>query len=48
MTNILIDNVTTEKVSDCCSAPVYAPTDTWAICMDCKEHCDAVEEQSND
>ena len=31
-------------VSDCCSAGVYAPTDDWAICLDCKEHCDPVLE----
>lgn len=30
-------------ISDCCSAKVYAPTNDWAICLDCKEHCDVVE-----
>ena len=40
---LLADAVSSDKVSDCCSASVYAPTDTWAICMDCKEHCGVVE-----
>ena len=32
-----------EKISNCCSAKVFAPTDTWAICIDCKEPCGIVE-----
>lgn len=30
-------------ISDCCSADVYAPTEDWAICMDCKKHCDVID-----
>ena len=31
-----------QPMSNCCSARVYSPTGDWAICMDCKEHCEAV------
>jgi hypothetical protein len=42
---LLSDVISDDKVSNCCGAKVYAPTDDWAICMDCKEHCDAVSEE---
>ena len=32
-----------EKLSHCCGASVYAPTDEWSQCIDCKEYCDAIE-----
>ena len=38
----ILDVTTSDKVSNCCSAKVYAPTDEWTQCMDCKEYCDAV------
>lgn len=31
------------KESSCCGARVYAPTDDYALCMDCHEPCDAIE-----
>ena len=38
----LIDDVTGSGMSNCCGAKVYAPTDEWGICMECKEHCEMV------
>ena len=32
-----------ELVSHCCSGKVYAPTDDWAMCSVCNNHCDIVE-----
>lgn len=40
---LLSDVIPSDYESDCCGALVYAPTDDWAICMDCKEHCDAIK-----
>lgn len=37
-----MDNILDDLVSDCCGAKVYAPANDWAICMDCKEACDAI------
>lgn len=31
-------------MSSCCSARVFSPDGDWAICLDCKEYCDAVDE----
>lgn len=43
-----ISDVTGEGVSNCCGAKVYSPSGDWAICFDCKEHCDIVEEETEE
>lgn len=31
--------------SNCCGAKVYSPSGDWAICTDCKEYCEVVEDE---
>lgn len=40
----LMDGMSGEGMSNCCSAAVWAPggDDGTGICMDCKEHCGIV------
>lgn len=40
-----IEDAIGEGMSNCCSARVWSPSGDWAICTDCKEHCDVVKEK---
>lgn len=33
------------ELSNCCSSLVYSPSNDWAICLDCKEQCDTINEE---
>jgi len=36
------------NISNCCSAPVIEYEDNDAVCTKCQEHCEAVDEESEE
>ena len=47
MTTTLQDLIETGKSSNCCGSSMYELGDNY-ICTDCKEYCDAVEDEKSD
>lgn len=44
MSTTIQDFINTEKSSNCCGSSMYELGDNY-ICTDCKEHCEAVEDE---
>ncbi len=44
----LNDGLRSDLASNCCGASVWSPSGDWAICLDCKEHCEAVNDEPED